>query len=96
AWCGLNANTIFHGTLTNISLETIFGSLAMAANNPERNPRPTEQPRVFRSLREWKENYFPELVKQDEIEELRKDSEKLATALANETLNRVMRSAHQS
>lgn len=81
---------------TSISLEAIFGSLAMAASNPQENPRATEQPRVFRSLREWKDNYFPELVKQDELEELRKDSEKLATALANETLNRVMRRAHQS
>ncbi len=66
----------------------------MTARKPRENRRLTEQPRVFQSFSEWKEHYFPELVKHDALEELRKDSERLATVLANDTLNRVMKRIH--
>ena len=41
----------------------------------------------FTSFIGWKEKYFPELSKEEKYEKLRKDSEQLATVLANDAFD---------
>lgn len=45
----------------------------------------------FLSFVEWKKVHFPQLVRDDKYQALRKDSEQLARTLANDTFDRVQR-----
>ena len=44
---------------------------------------------LYHSFLEWKERFFPGLVREDTYQALRKDTEQLAQALANDTFDRL-------
>lgn len=46
---------------------------------------------AFRSFVDWKERHFPDLSKEEKYKKLENNSEQLATALANDTFDRVRR-----
>ena len=61
----------------------------MATHKSRNRSKAMPASRAYATLAEWKEVYFPEMMRQEAYQSLRKDTEQLAVTLANDTFERV-------